>query len=174
VRFFGYDTWDWGSAADWFAAVGTVAAVVVALFGFRHERVRETRRNAELVIVRAQVVKATRENRKIVRIMMVSIHNAGSLEIPDVEVFVRSGKQMRTVTASDVAPGFRKEQGLSLEGRKYPRAWVSITDPLGKRFFRELPSNKYVSMKKFAKSAFGDGALMKMTLRVPMQASQNR
>lgn len=38
AQFFGYDVWLWGSAADWFAAAGTVGALFAALFVIMQDR----------------------------------------------------------------------------------------------------------------------------------------
>ncbi|WP_127886369.1 hypothetical protein [Rathayibacter festucae] len=54
AQWFGYDSWDWGSAADWFAAVGTVGAFVLALILWRVEARRRSRTLADKFVVSAR------------------------------------------------------------------------------------------------------------------------
>ena len=47
AQFFGYASWEWGNAGDWFAAIGTAAAAMIAATVFRHEVNRRRRSQAD-------------------------------------------------------------------------------------------------------------------------------
>lgn len=49
--FFGYSESQWGNAAEWFAAVGTVGALLLGLALWRQEAVRRIRSDADSVII---------------------------------------------------------------------------------------------------------------------------
>lgn len=67
AKTWGYSQWEWGSAADWFAALGTIGALFAALWVLRTERTRSQRENAELVIIRAEVTSGRKEGEDVTR-----------------------------------------------------------------------------------------------------------
>lgn len=49
AKIFGYDHWEWGSASDAFAAIGTVGALAVTLHIVRNDRRAKTEEQARLI-----------------------------------------------------------------------------------------------------------------------------
>lgn len=159
AKTWGYSHWEWGSAADWFAALGTIGALFAALWVIRADRTRSQRQNAELVIIRADAAAGRKEADCVTRTVETRIHNAGGIAIPQVTVFVRSGGVVTHVDAADLMPGESEKRISQIIGADYPRFWAEIIDPRGKRLYKRLPSNDYVSVKTFANEAFGRGTL---------------
>ncbi|WP_146082367.1 hypothetical protein [Rathayibacter sp. AY1C5] len=82
AQWFGYDFWNWGSAADWVTGLLTGGAVLLAVATFASERRRERQSQADRIVVRLR----PQEDGTIKAI----IRNYSDSDISDVNLVVRS------------------------------------------------------------------------------------
>lgn len=150
ARFFGYQEWVWGTVADWFAALGTVAAVAVAIFLVIRESTHTKRGQAEQVTVR--IVDAVTSH-------AVDITNRSTEHFPYVEVYWRKtgerGRPKSTATfpeteGEDLNPG---EHVLLFEempkGIEYTGTVLAVMcDARGRIWYRDVTRDKYISARR--------------------------
>lgn len=98
ARFFGYDEWVWGSAADWFAAIGTVGALALGLVLFRGEQLRRDRVDADLFVTSASIVQSESSRDGVEYMLHVRVKNLGQNTVTRARVVVRNPTKRRQLS----------------------------------------------------------------------------
>ena len=90
AQFFGYDEWLWGTAADWFAAVGTVGALFAALYVLLQERRGKERELARAITAWhvEQMEMSTEDDVADTASINVTVHNASAQPAVGIEATV--------------------------------------------------------------------------------------
>ncbi|GAA1838563.1 hypothetical protein [Agromyces salentinus] len=157
AQFFGYDEWVWGSAADWFAAIGTIAAVGVTIaVVFREANLRK-RSQTDQVTVRLEYA---------VTWYYVVVSNRSSHPFPYVEVYWRKkGDRGRPKSAAtypdtngdDIDAGETILLDASMpQGIEYTGTVIAVMcDAQGRMWHRVVTGDKYVSARRSAQFTRG-------------------
>lgn len=116
ARFFGYDEWVWGSAADWFAAVGTVGALVLGLILLRGEQVRRDRVDADFFVTSAVISQRESSLDGFEYTLHVRVKNHGPNSVRDVVLMVgHPTKRRQLLTGGYVQVPDRPAQSAVVE-----------------------------------------------------------
>jgi hypothetical protein len=145
---------DWGSVADWVAAVGTVGTLMLALTLFARERLLTRRKDADAFVTwLSWATEKTEDGDRY--LTTLNSYNAGSLPIVRAAVLVRDNPHLRNLraiplvgeTGWDIIPPeasvSRKFVGRAAQ-TNVP-VFIVITDSSGSYWVRHLQSNRYVS-----------------------------
>jgi hypothetical protein len=165
ARFFGYDVWLWGTAADWVGAIGTTGALFLALLVIGREQINSRRAIADRVAVRIDE-RWSEELESGTGRSMLEVTNHNEVGFPFVEVFWRLHKPRAKPRAfathaatdgEDMSAGERIVEVVDM-----PHAPGSslimvaeLCDPNGRKWYRDVIKDRYISKRKFRRFAYG-------------------
>lgn len=155
ARLFGYDEWAWGSAADWFAAIGTVGAFAFSFFLLQREIDSKRSKHADALISDAAFVHLALEKKwKVV----VDIFNSGTHAILDGGVYAQGEHEPQLLAVFGDRKNFRhnlpvgasQHLPVDIDGNPNDRKlFIEFTDVTGRKWYRSLDDGRYISHRKY-------------------------
>lgn len=151
---------DWGSVADWFAAVGTVAAFGLGLLILWRDRKKEERRFADQFVTWFGATKIPTKadaNGRRRATVEVHVHNTGQVTIPIAALDTIHRKlphQLHQLGVGDephiVEPGDKHAKEFKFADMpNMHEFFVFMKDGNGKVWFRQIETGRYISQAGF-------------------------
>lgn len=161
AKFWGYDRWEWGSAADWLAALGTIGAFAFGFYLLKREISEKRSQHADALVTEATYIRNPFTNEWSV---MLEVENTGRYSVTGVSLYqrdkggpdlinffgshealrwkLRPGKSQRKTTDLDQAPD---QLGL----------FIQFTDVTGREWFRRVDDGRYMSRREYNRVYWG-------------------
>lgn len=156
ARFFGYETWVWGSAGEWISGLFAAAAVIWAVRVFRHERSVEVKTEASALMFWHQaILTPTGEGTKTSVMGRIVFVNAGTRPASRISVIVPKDFEgrafVRRYTSQSV---LHSGASVEFDETQYPlsliKGYVSYTDGSGREWYRDIKNGEYLTAKQVA------------------------
>lgn len=142
---FGYDRWEWGSAADWVGAVGTAGAFLFGFLIFARDKQRQTRELADRFATWLEDGASAASK-------TLYSHNGASLPVVEASALLKIGDSyVRKDLSHDTATGRSVKAGasasVSLRGNdaQASEVYIRFTDGASRRWMRELRTGRYLN-----------------------------
>lgn len=156
------ETVNWGSAPDWFAAIGTVGTLAATIGIVVADRRRSRRADADAFSTWYIHRLRKLPKRKFEEVtLLVSAHNGGSRPVPVAVVKSPPNKpdymdefiqeEQKAITPIEVGQTISVEIPLPSGNTDRDDILVVFVDGRGKMWFRRLMSGRYVSKRKAAR-----------------------
>jgi len=138
---------NWGSVADWFAAVGTVGALIFGFLLFANERRQARRAAADAFVIWSVSQSRAADGRPEIDFYF---HNAGTAPVFDPALTAkpnRHGYQVfahLTVDAAPLLPGQHGHARVAFSHLSEGwNAYLSFTDGSGREWHRNMSTSRY-------------------------------
>lgn len=145
AQLFGYDYWEWGSAADWVGAVGTVGAFLFGFMIFARDRLRQTRELADRFATWLEKDVSPDTN-------MLRAHNGSNLPVVDATILMRVGTDIRRrdighdpAAGHSIGAGVSASIALRGDDANASVVYVKFTDGTSREWTRELQTGRYLN-----------------------------
>ncbi len=166
AKLWGYDSWQWGTAADWVAAVGTTGALLIALWVLKREQIDTKRVSADRVAISIDerwsdsVTDGTGNS-------LLVIENRNEASFPYVELYGRLAKpRVRpdsifathpTTNGEDISPKeVITETVRTARSPKHRTILVAVLcDERGRKWYRDVLEDRYISEPKYRRFVHG-------------------
>lgn len=149
ARFFGYEEWQWGTAADWVGAIGTAGALLLGLLLLAREITTNRRKDADNLVAWSNMGTVTAGERERWG-RLVHATNTGTRPIgaPAVTYKNKLGRyQTKFLTPSGdpdmIHPGETVMTALSENIARASPIYLAIRDPSGRLWVRYVTAHVY-------------------------------
>ena len=159
--FLGFDEQSWGTVAEWFAAIGTVGALLLGLLILRNERRLAHRKDADALVTWARHVHAHLPNGDHSAFIQVNAHNTGDRPVIDAILMIKdtnvsSKFDRRAIKGLSLDSTVEPKQVVhyGIEPRMHgalPELYLDFIDANNVRWLRDVNHNKYVRNRKAAR-----------------------
>jgi len=143
---FGYDRWEWGSAADWVGAIGTIGAFLFGFLLFARDKQRQRRELADRFAT-------WQEGGALPGTTSVFAHNGADLPVVNSTALIKldTTTYRRKPLTQDTAAGRSVPAGASTsitlrDTEATPKKiWVEFTDGASRTWVRNLNTGRYLN-----------------------------
>lgn len=148
-----WETINWGSVPDWFAAVGTVGALLATVAIIAREKREQRRASADSLVSWVLTTAQQGEDGQTEFGHAVHLHNVGSQPIPQVMIIRKIGAsqkiEMQRLSVVGLSPGQSVSSRVKTSpSTSEPILWLRIQDASGKPWIRDLQTNQYISRRQ--------------------------
>lgn len=156
AKTWGYDRWEWGSAADWVAAIGTAGALWATAIIISSDKRRDQRERANQLVTWVAADPWGGTPQATGKKPSVLIENTGDAPILGVQVFHSDGsgyEHLAVVESKDakhgsLPPGASEEIDIpTYTYGKHDRLYVVFVDANNQHWIRDAATGKYLRRK---------------------------
>ncbi len=164
AKFFGYEQWLWGSAAEWLGAIGTAGAFLFGFLLLARDRRKDEQQHADALTVAIRWETGSSLGGGRTYTLVVYMHNASDRPIPVLWITYQRADAKGTPTwyrlpvnqghAEPVMLDPRKSSTVRIggfDGPELPVIYVEFSDTRGKQWVRDIRTNEYLSDNKAKK-----------------------
>ncbi len=146
----------WSMVAEWFAAIGTVGALLLGVAILNADRNRALRASADGLVTWTQIHHTHAVKNKAPFTVYVHAYNAGDRPIPFSMTVPRPGSSLGfpgvALSLEPIAPGQSVVSEIGLEENPEDMTlWLWFRDDSSKSWIRDLKTNEYVSKRTLQK-----------------------
>ncbi|MDR6168765.1 hypothetical protein QE367_002969 [Microbacterium paludicola] len=157
----GYERWEWGTAADWVGALGTIAAFFLGFHLLRRESNEKRQQHADALLSDAKFVHDNTSGKWQLRL---EAENTGDFPVSDL-VVCQKGRggpdELKYLGWSKdgrwkLKPGERSAIVIDFDDRPEKlRPYLEFKDIRGREWRRALVSDGYISQRRFYRTYWG-------------------
>lgn len=161
VGLFGYDTWDWGILAEWFAAIGTVLTLALGYVLARRE-IRDRREaHANSFTTDARFVHQPFPNKWT---LLIDVRNSGDHTIydPNIWEYAEGGPHIIGFVGSydnfrlKFQPKMKQRRSIPLTANPAEcKIFIEFTDVSGRKWRRSLDDGRYIGEREYNRIYWG-------------------